>query len=145
MAAISGEEAEVPPMPTHPLGLPVHGTPPLAASEKQMMMKCPQSPFAANRETSGTSRTESAGLPKIPDCHEGLAYPAQVVFSVNRKLAFPAPLAQLLGPPLPPMVLRKSAPAELLQNPFAPVAVVKPSTSYSRKPAQESFQGISGM
>jgi len=55
----------------------------------------------------------------MPACHEGLAYPAQPVVTYPLVLA---PLAQPLGPPLPPeMSWRSSSLAiVLLQKPLAP-------------------------
>src|ERR1039458_6614721 len=108
MAAIIGAETDVPPKPLHVLGAPAQDFPPWVVSEKQMVAKCPQMPFEAKSETSGISRTPSAGLPKMPDCHEGLAYPAHVP-STTAELVWsvpPPPVAQPLGPPAPAAVLR---------------------------------------
>src|ERR1035438_458517 len=116
MAAIIGAAADVPPTPTQPLGAPLQALPPLLVSEAQMVRACPQTPLAANRETSGTSRTPSAGLPKMPACQLGLDQPVHVVSSTYPYVEFPAPLAQLLGPPLPAAVLRNCCPVVLLQN-----------------------------
>jgi hypothetical protein len=84
-------------------------------------------PEEANSDTSGTSRAPSAGFPKMPACQLGLLYPTQVVSSVKAKLALPAPFAQLLGPPLPAPVLRKSDPVALLQKPAEPTDDENPS------------------
>jgi hypothetical protein len=78
MAAITGEATEVPPKPLQVLGAPEQDAPPFVVSDQQITTKWPHQPFEANIETSGTSRTPSAGLPKMPDCHEGLGYPVQV-------------------------------------------------------------------
>ena len=58
------------------------------------------------------SRTPSFGLPTT-DCHVGLAYPAQVPPECGAPEVVGAPVAQLLGPPLPEPVVRRS---EVLTN-----------------------------
>jgi hypothetical protein len=136
-----GEANDVPPAPDHPLGAPVQGVPPFG-SEKQNTKKWPHSPLDEKSETSGKSRTPSLGTPTRV-CQEGLAQPAQLPLTTPEVLA--APVAQPLGPPLPPPVVLKSAPAVLLQNPLDPYGVSKPSKLDRSAPAQESFQGISGM
>src|SRR5579859_3278786 len=50
---------------------------------------------------SGKSRTPSAGTP-VPDCQEGLAWPA--VQEEKVPSAASVPVAQLLAPPLPPTI-----------------------------------------
>jgi hypothetical protein len=61
-------------------------------------------PLEAKSETSGTSRAPSAGFPKMPDCQEGLAYPAQLE---TTKSGVPlVPVAHPLGPPAPALVVR---------------------------------------
>jgi hypothetical protein len=79
--------------------------------------------FAANSDTSGMSRTPSFGFPKT-DCQEGLAYPAQV--PPTTPLAAGVPVAQLLGPPLPAIVVKKERPIVELQKPFGPKVDVRP-------------------
>src|SRR5271167_3391956 len=117
MPARMGVENEVPPAPDQPLGGPVHAVPPLGISESQKTKKCPQTPLAANRETSGRSRTPSPGLPNT-DCHEGLAYPAHVPLTTPPVVG--VPVAQPLGPPLPEPVVRNCWPVVLLQKPLLP-------------------------
>jgi hypothetical protein len=57
-------------------------------------------------------------MPTTPACHDGLGYPAQVPLTTPELEG--DPVAQPLGPPLPPTLVRKFAPALLLQNPDAP-------------------------
>src|SRR5580704_8137485 len=76
--AIIGAAKEVPPAPDQLRGAPRHGAPWLPRSEKQNTRKCPHTPFEANMETSGMSRTPSFGIPDSPVCQEGLANPLQV-------------------------------------------------------------------
>ena len=65
------------------------------------------------------SRTPSAGLPTI-DCHDGLAYPAQL--PLTTPLVEGLPVAQPLGPPLPEAVVCNPyvVAVLLLQKPFVP-------------------------
>jgi hypothetical protein len=57
-------------------------------------------------------------MPTTPACQDGLGYPAQVPLTTPEVEG--DPVAQPLGPPLPPTLLRKFAPGLLLQNPDAP-------------------------
>ena len=108
-----GVEIDVPPTRVHVSGVPVQG----ALGELHTMYACPQTPFAAKSAMSGRSRTPSLGLPTT-DCQLGLAYPAQV--PLTAPLVLGAPVAQPLGPPLPPIVFRNRAPGTLLQKPDVP-------------------------
>jgi hypothetical protein len=117
MPAMMGEENDVPPAPAQPLGAPEQEAPPLAVSDQQNTYQCPQTPLAANSETSGMSRTPSLGLPTI-DCHEGLPYPLHV--PLTTPLVDGVPVAQPLGPPLPETTVRRFPPLPLLQTPLEP-------------------------
>src|SRR5205807_1647879 len=110
MPAIIGVAIDVPPTRVHVSGVPGQGV--LLASHTTYA--CPQTPFAANSATSGTSRTPSLGLP-TSDCQLGLAYPAQV--PLTTLLVLGVPVAHPLGPPPPATVLRNRAPGTLLQKP----------------------------
>ncbi len=81
-------------------------------------------PFAAKRDTSGRSRTPSAGVARI--CQEGFAYPLQV--PLTTPVVEGVPVAQPLGPPLPhAMVCKPSEMAVLLlQKPVAPYTAPYP-------------------
>lgn len=104
-------------------------------------------PLAANSDTSGISRTLSAGTP-TSDCHDGLAYPAQV--PLTTPLVVAAPVAQPLGPPLPEAVVCNPSlvAVVLLQKPEDPYVTSEelPVTNVAISAlAQESFHGISGI
>ena len=61
-----GEATEVPPNPDQVLGAPEQEAAPpevWVGSDQQTVSKCPQTPLAANIETSGMSRTPSEGMP----------------------------------------------------------------------------------
>jgi hypothetical protein len=60
------------------------------------------------------SRTLSLGLPKT-DCHFGLIYPAQV--PLTTPAVDGAPVAQPLGPPLPPVVSKRAPKLQILVEP----------------------------
>jgi hypothetical protein len=58
----------------------------------------------ANSDTSGMSRTPSVGLPRKPLCQDGFGQPWQVPPTTPETEG--VPLAQALGPPLPPVLLK---------------------------------------
>src|ERR1700684_255447 len=101
-----GAANEVPPPPA--------SQPPSAGSESHVTYECPQGPLDANSATSGRSRTLSAGLP-LTDCQLGFAYPLQVPLTTPDVDG--VPVAQPLGPPLPPEM---SKPSPALQRLPAP-------------------------
>ncbi len=110
------------------------------AFELSPNVTCPQTPFAANSETSGRSRTPSVGLP-MTDCQPGLAYPLHVQPTTPATLG--APVAQALGPAEPPTT-RKLLPEAELQKPAVPYVVAYPEYLAINRLAHESFHGISG-
>ena len=62
-------------------------------------------PLPAKSDTSGRSRTPSSRIPANPACHDGFFQPLQLPLTTPRMEG--VPLAQPLGPPLPPIVVRK--------------------------------------
>ena len=99
--------------------------------------------MAANKETSGRSRTPSPGLPNRPDCQLGLALPEQL--PPTTPPVDGAPLEQPLGPPPAETTVRKFAPLALLQKPLLPKVCAKPLNEAMSWLAHESFHGISLM
>jgi len=90
------------------------------------------------------SRTPSFGFPNT-DCQAGFGYPAQVPLTTLGTEG--VPVAQLLGPPLPPRILRRKKRPEgkWLQRLPMPNVEGNPRKLTIKLLAQESFQGISGM